>query len=89
MFFNAVQLHAEMCATLAALVNRMHAIGPSLDSERSRFRKAGIQALTTLQFAVDKARSLLQYCADCSKLYMVYVAQANLRVFERYLGSLI
>jgi hypothetical protein len=66
-----VQLHAEMCANLAALVKRMHTIGPSLDSERGRFRKAGIQALCALQLALDKARSLLQYCSDSSKLYLV------------------
>lgn len=76
------QLHAEMCATLAALVNRMHAIGPSLDSERSRFRKAGIHALTTLQFALEKARSLLQYCADSSKLYMAIKGDSMLTRFE-------
>lgn len=66
-----MQLHAQMCATLAALVKRMLAIGHSLDSERGRFRKAGIQALCTLQLALDKARSLLQYCSDSSKLYLV------------------
>ena len=66
-----MQLHAGMCTTLAALVKRMQTIGPALDSERTGFRKPGIQALCALQLALDKARSLLHYCTDSSKLYLV------------------
>ncbi|KAG0627232.1 hypothetical protein M758_2G184400 [Ceratodon purpureus] len=76
------QLHAEMCANLAALVKRMHTLGPSLDSERGRFRKAGIQAICALQLALDKARSLLQYCSDSSKLYLAIKGESMLTRFE-------
>lgn len=87
-FSKPPQLHAQMCATLAALVKRMLAIGHSLDSERGRFRKAGIQALCTLQLALDKARSLLQYCSDSSKLYLAIKGESMLTRFEEVKESL-
>jgi hypothetical protein len=67
----SLQLHGGLCGKLAVFVKRLQGLGPALDVERTWFQKSGVQALCALQLALDKARSLLQYCADSSKLYLV------------------
>ncbi len=66
-----MQLHGELCGLLDVFVKRLQGLGPALDVERTHFQKSGVQALCALQLAIAKARSLLNYCADSSKLYLV------------------
>lgn len=66
-----LQLHGELCGLLDVFVKRLQGLGPALDVERTHFQKSGVQALCALQLAIAKARSLLNYCADSSKLYLV------------------
>jgi hypothetical protein len=66
-----LQLHGGLCRVLDVFVRRLQGLGPALDVECIHFQKSGVQALCALQLALDKARSLLHYCADSSKLYLV------------------
>lgn len=70
-FEHFLQLHGGLCRVLDVFVRRLQGLGPALDVECIHFQKSGVQALCALQLALDKARSLLHYCADSSKLYLV------------------
>jgi hypothetical protein len=63
-------------------VRRLQGLGPALDVECIHFRKSGVQALCALQLALDKARSLLHYCADSSKLYLAIKGETMLSRFQ-------
>ncbi|KAK9084167.1 hypothetical protein Scep_030638 [Stephania cephalantha] len=63
------KLHRGMCSLLSAIVCKILAIFPELEASRPR-SKSGIQALCSLHVALEKAKSLLQHCSDCSKLYL-------------------
>jgi hypothetical protein len=78
----SLQLHGGLCGKLAVFVKRLQGLGPALDVERTWFQKSGVQALCALQLALDKARSLLQYCADSSKLYLVAFITISLWFFS-------
>lgn len=65
-----MQLHGGMCRILSGIVCKVFAIFPVLEATRPR-SKSGIQALCSLHVALEKSKSLLQHCSDCSKLYLV------------------
>lgn len=79
---NDAKLHGEMCRQLARLVIKMMKIFPAMEAARPR-RKSGIQALCAFHLALEKAKSLLRHCADCSKLYLAITGDALLAKFER------
>lgn len=79
---NDAKLHGEMCRQLARLVIKMMKIFPAMEAARPR-RKSGIQALCAFNLALEKAKSLLGHCADCSKLYLAITGDALLIKFER------
>ncbi|CAM6058474.1 unnamed protein product [Sphagnum tenellum] len=76
------QLHGELCGLLDVFVKRLQGLGPALDVERTHFQKSGVQALCALQLAIAKARSLLNYCADSSKLYLAIKGETMLSQFH-------
>jgi hypothetical protein len=65
-----MQLHAGMYRAFHPAVSKLVAIFPFIEASRPR-SKSGIQALCSLHVALDKAKGLLQHCADCSRLYLV------------------
>jgi hypothetical protein len=67
---------------LDVFVRRLQGLGPALDVECIHFQKSGVQALCALQLALDKARSLLHYCADSSKLYLAIKGETMLSRFQ-------
>eukprot|EP01018_Ginkgo_biloba_P018216 Gb_40872 [translate_table: standard] len=75
-------LHGGMCRKLARLVNKMMKIFPALEAVRPRC-KSGIQALCAFHLALEKAKSLLQHCVDCSKLYLAITGDSVLVKFGR------
>lgn len=79
---NDAKLHGEMCRQLARLVIKMMKIFPAMEAARPRC-KSGIQALCAFHLALEKAKSLLRHCADCSKLYLAITGDALLMKFER------
>lgn len=69
-FFLYEQVHGEMFRVLHAFISKVMEIFPFIEATRPR-SKSGTQALCSLHVALDKAKSLLQHCSECSKLYLV------------------
>lgn len=59
-----------MCTELGKFVDRIVRIFPEIEAARPRC-DSGIKALCSLNNAIVKAKSLLQYCSESSKLYLV------------------
>ncbi|KAL2633188.1 hypothetical protein R1flu_004667 [Riccia fluitans] len=76
------KLHGVMCSKLALLVKKLAEPLPALNAERHRWPKSGIEALYSLELALDKSRVLLQYCANSSKLYLAIKGQLIVSKFE-------
>lgn len=76
------KLHGEMSRKLARVVYKIMKIFPALEAARPRCQ-SGIQALCALHQALDKAKTLLQHCADCSKLYLAITGDSILIRFEK------
>ncbi|KAL5227591.1 hypothetical protein ABZP36_015856 [Zizania latifolia] len=76
------KLHAGMCRAFHPAVSKLLAIFPFIEASRPR-SKSGIQALCSLHVALDKAKGLLQHCADCSRLYLAITAETVLLKFEK------
>eukprot|EP00249_Psilotum_nudum_P023882 c29016_g1_i4 orf=425-2776(+) len=76
------KLHKGMCERLSRVVNATLQIFPALEAVRPGCR-AGIQALSALCLTLEKAKSLLHYCANCSKLYLVMTADSIVLKFEK------
>ncbi|XP_057819953.2 U-box domain-containing protein 7 isoform X2 [Cryptomeria japonica] len=67
---NNAKLHGGLCLKIGRLVHKVIKIFPSLEAVQPRCMP-GIQSLCALNLALDKATSLIQHCADCSKLYLI------------------
>ena len=65
-----LQMHACICLALKNLVDRVMKIFPEIEAARPG-STTGIQTLCLLNKALEKAKLLLQYCSESSKLYMV------------------
>ncbi|KAG6509435.1 U-box domain-containing protein 45-like [Zingiber officinale] len=76
------KVHGGMFRLLHAFVSRVMEIFPFIEAARPR-SKSGIQALCSLHVALDKAKSLLQHCSDCSKLYLAITGESILVKFEK------
>ncbi|XVF62046.1 hypothetical protein PTKIN_Ptkin08bG0185700 [Pterospermum kingtungense] len=70
-----VKVHHMMCTELRKLVERIIRIFPEIESARPRC-SSGIKALCSLNSAIDKAKLLLQYCSESSKLYLAITTDA-------------
>ncbi|XP_062228710.1 U-box domain-containing protein 45-like [Phragmites australis] len=79
---NDAKLHTGMCRAFHPAVSKLSAIFPFIEASRPR-SKSGIQALCSLHVALDKAKGLLQHCADCSRLYLAITAETVLLKFEK------
>ncbi|CAD6343447.1 unnamed protein product [Miscanthus lutarioriparius] len=76
------KLHAGICRAFHPSVSKLSAIFPFIEASRPR-SKSGIQALCSLHVALDKAKGLLQHCADCSRLYLAITSETVLLKFEK------
>ena len=65
-----LQMHSSMCLALKNIVDRVMKIFPEIEAARPG-STTGIQTLCLLNKALEKAKLLLQYCSESSKLYMV------------------
>jgi hypothetical protein len=61
-----------MCTELLKLVDKVSKIFPKIEAARPCC-SLGIQALCSLNNALEKAKHHLQYCCDSSKLYLVCI----------------
>ncbi|WOL04145.1 hypothetical protein Cni_G12866 [Canna indica] len=81
------KLHGAMCQKLSTIVYEVLGILPILEAARPG-SKSGIQALCSLHVAIEKAKSILQHCSECSKLYLAITADSILTKFEKVRFSL-
>ncbi|KAF5451446.1 hypothetical protein F2P56_026554 [Juglans regia] len=65
------KVHCVMCTKLQNLVTRISRIFPAIEEARPRC-SSGIQELCSLNDAIEKAKQLLQYCSESSKLYLAF-----------------
>ncbi|XP_057966728.1 U-box domain-containing protein 5-like isoform X1 [Malania oleifera] len=65
----AVKVHHLMCTELRKLLDRISKIFPEIEAARPRC-PSGIQALCSLHHAFERAKSILHYCSESSKLYL-------------------
>ncbi|XP_039009270.1 U-box domain-containing protein 5-like isoform X2 [Hibiscus syriacus] len=63
------KVHCMMCTELRKFVDRITKIFPDIEAARPRC-SSGIKALCSLNGAIDRAKLLLQYCSESSKLYL-------------------
>ncbi|CAH2076431.1 unnamed protein product [Thlaspi arvense] len=70
-------MHSSMCLELKRLVDRIMRIFPDIEDARPG-SSAGIKTLCLLNIALEKAKLLLQYCSESSKLYMAVTGDAIL-----------
>ncbi|KAL1215527.1 U-box domain-containing protein 5 [Cardamine amara subsp. amara] len=70
------KMHSSMCLVLKKLVDRIMRIIP--DMEEARPGSSGMQTLILLHRALEKAKLLLIYCSESSKLYMAVTGEAIL-----------
>ncbi|KAJ8475576.1 hypothetical protein OPV22_019303 [Ensete ventricosum] len=76
------KVHGGMFRVLHTFVGKVLEIFPFIEAARPR-SKSGIQALCSLHVALDKAKSLLQHCSECSKLYLAITGDSILIKFEK------
>ncbi|XP_010930144.1 U-box domain-containing protein 45 [Elaeis guineensis] len=76
------KLHGGMCKQLSAIVYKALGIFPVLEDARPR-SKSGLQALCSLHVALNKAKSLLLHCSECSKLYLAITGDSILMKFGK------
>ncbi|RZB60977.1 U-box domain-containing protein 5 isoform C [Glycine soja] len=78
------KVHRTMCAELRKLVDRILRIIPQIEAARP----SGMQALCLLNEAIDKAKQLLLYCSESSKLYLAITGDSILSKFQKARKSL-
>ncbi|CAO2035544.1 unnamed protein product [Urochloa humidicola] len=75
------KLHGALCDQLYTVVREVLDAIPALESAKPRC-SSRLLALSSLSIAVEKAKNLLQYCSECSKLYLAVTAECVLTKFE-------
>nr|GEV15006.1 U-box domain-containing protein 45-like [Tanacetum cinerariifolium] len=81
------KLHGEMCKTLSLIYVRVLSVFPELENARPR-STSGIQALCSLHIALEKAKTVLQHCAECSKIYLAITGDSVVMKFEKARSAL-
>ncbi|KAL5821359.1 hypothetical protein ACOSQ3_023241 [Xanthoceras sorbifolium] len=81
------KVHRVMCTEFVKLVDRVAKIFPEIEAARPRC-SSGIQALCSLNAAIEKAKLLLQHCSESSKLYLALTGDVILLRCQRLRNSL-
>uniref|UniRef100_A0A0D9W6I6 RING-type E3 ubiquitin transferase n=1 Tax=Leersia perrieri TaxID=77586 RepID=A0A0D9W6I6_9ORYZ len=76
------KLHGALCKQLHKVVLEILDAIPVLEATRPG-NSSGLLALSSLRIAVEKAKNLLQYCSECSKLYLALTADNVLAKFVK------
>ncbi|CAH8344593.1 unnamed protein product [Eruca vesicaria subsp. sativa] len=74
---HSYKMHSSMCLELKSLVDRVMRIFPDIENARPG-SSTGIHTLCLINKALEKAKLLLQYCSESSKLYMAVTGDAIL-----------
>ncbi|KAB2094736.1 hypothetical protein ES319_A02G180000v1 [Gossypium barbadense] len=72
---SSFKAHHLMCTELRKFVDRILKIFPEIEAARPRC-SLGIKALCSLNNALERAKLLLQYCNESSKLYLAITTDA-------------
>ncbi|KAJ9554512.1 hypothetical protein OSB04_018557 [Centaurea solstitialis] len=81
------KLHGGMCKTLSLIYVKVLSVFPELEASRPR-STSGIQALCSLHIALEKAKTVLQHCAECSKIYLAITGDSVVLKFEKARSAL-
>ncbi|KAM3757366.1 hypothetical protein ACB098_02G182300 [Castanea mollissima] len=76
------RVHFLMCTELLKLVDRISSTLPEIEAVRPRC-SAGVQSLCLLNCSIEKAKLLLQYCSESSKLYQAVTGDLMVSRFQR------
>ncbi|KAL6838275.1 hypothetical protein ACP4OV_031903 [Aristida adscensionis] len=76
------KLHGALCKQLYTVVREVLDIIPALETTKPE-SNSGLLALSCLSIAVEKAKNLLQYCSECSKLYLAVTSESVILKFEK------
>ncbi|KAL4387568.1 hypothetical protein GQ457_09G010190 [Hibiscus cannabinus] len=69
------KVHCTMCTELRKFVDRTIEIIPEIEDARPRW-SSGMKTLCLLNGAIERAKLLLQYCSESSKLYLAIKTDA-------------
>ncbi|XP_010254799.1 PREDICTED: U-box domain-containing protein 5-like isoform X1 [Nelumbo nucifera] len=83
-----VKVHRLMCMELMKSVDQILWIFPYIESSRPRCT-SGIEALCSINGAIEKAKLLIQYCTEASKLYLAIRGETMVARFERVRDELV
>lgn len=81
------KLHGGMCKTLSLIYVKVLGVFPELEASRPR-STSGIQALCSLHIALEKTKTVLQHCAECSKIYLAITGDSIVLKFEKARSAL-
>lgn len=81
------KLHGGMCKTLSLIYVKVLSVFPELEASRPR-STSGIQALCSLHIALEKTKTVLQHCAECSKIYLAITGDSIVLKFEKARSAL-
>ncbi|XWS29288.1 hypothetical protein CRYUN_Cryun24cG0015600 [Craigia yunnanensis] len=80
---SSLKVHHMLCTELRKLVDRIIRIFPEIETARPRC-SSGIKALCSLNTAIEKAKLLLQYCSESSKLYLAITTDTIVSRCQKY-----
>ncbi|KAI3516029.1 hypothetical protein L1887_14938 [Cichorium endivia] len=81
------KLHGGMCKTLSLIYVKILSVFPELEASRPR-STSGIQALCSLHIALEKTKTVLQHCTECSKIYLAITGDSVVLKFEKARSAL-
>ncbi|ONK81283.1 uncharacterized protein A4U43_C01F27380 [Asparagus officinalis] len=84
---SCVKVHDSICWELKKILDKIIAILPAIESARPGYT-AGIQELCCLNNTIEKAKLLIQHCAESSKLYLAITGESVVLRCERIRSSL-
>ncbi|GMN35545.1 hypothetical protein TIFTF001_005366 [Ficus carica] len=73
-YYCSVKVHRLICIVLIRFLNRIAQISSAIESARPQCT-SGIPALCSLQVSMDKAKSIIKYCSESSKLYLAITGE--------------
>ncbi|GKU99179.1 hypothetical protein SLEP1_g12060 [Rubroshorea leprosula] len=76
------KVHSIMCTELMTVVDKVVSIFPEIEAARPRC-SSGLQALCSLNNAIERAKLLLQYCSESSKLFLAVTGKAIVSKCQR------
>ncbi|KAK7321761.1 hypothetical protein VNO77_32680 [Canavalia gladiata] len=89
-----VKVHRSICLELHRLIDRILQIILAIESARPNCALA-MNTLCSLHFTLDKAKSVIKHCSECSKLYLAITSRRILsrcqkiqKAFELYLAQI-